>query len=120
MPHAGAAAPDSAARSREFADSRRTRRAVALRSHARVRSWTADQFACPAGRAPEIQRRWSTVRAEETGPSDGQPFPPLRAPTFEHLPPALGLHPLAEAVRFLPAAHTRLKPPPHEPCSPSA
>src|SRR5439155_12924983 len=90
---------------------RRGQPAAAPPSSARARSWTADQFACPAGRAPEIQRRWSTVRAEETGPSDGQPFPPLRAPTFEHLPPALGLHPLAEAVRFLPAAHIRLKRP---------
>src|SRR5437870_9182027 len=118
MPHAGAAAPDSAALSLESADSRRTRRAAALRSHARGRSWTAGQFACPAGRALEIQRWWSTVRAEETGPSDGQPFPPLRAPTFEHLPPALGLHPFAEAVGFLPPAHIRLKRPLHEPCSP--
>src|SRR5207245_1279854 len=78
-PHAGAAAPDSAARSPEFADSRRTRRAAALRSHARVRSWTAGQSACPAERALENQRRCSTVRAEGVGPSDGQPLPTVLA-----------------------------------------
>src|SRR5438093_553845 len=106
------------ARRPEPAGSRQIRRGAARPSNARVRSWTAGQFACPAGRALEIQRRWSTVRVEETGRSDGQPFPPLRAPTLENFPSALGLHPLAKAVRFLPSPHVRLKRPLHEPYSP--
>src|SRR5215471_5986358 len=93
------------------ADSRRSRRAVARLSLATVRSWTAGQFACPAGRAPENQRCWSTVRAEGTGRSDGQPFPPLRAPTLQNLPAAFGLHPLPEAVSLLPSSHVWLKRP---------
>src|SRR5207248_2723488 len=62
-----------------------------------------------AGTAPENRRCWSTARVEERARSDGQPFPPLRAPALQHLPPALRLHSLAEAVRLLPAAYIRLK-----------
>src|SRR5436853_349819 len=100
----GSSAPPSAP-----ADSRRSLRAGARGSLARERSWLVDQCACPAGRAPENRRCWSTARVEERARSDGQPFPPLRAPALQHLPPALRLHSLAEAVRLLPAAYIRLK-----------
>src|SRR3972149_6859577 len=115
---AAAAARGPSPRRRGPAGSRRSPRDAARPSHARARSSTADQFACPAGRAPECRRWWSTARAEEGRLSDGQPFPPLRAPALDHFPPALGLHPLAESVRLLPPPHVRLERPLHERGSP--
>ncbi len=44
---------------------------------------------------------------------DRQPLATLRAPTLEHLPPALRLHPRAKSVRLLPPPHIWLERPLH-------
>src|SRR2546429_10014729 len=74
----------------------------------------AGQGVCPAGRAPESRRWWSAVRVEGSAPSDRQPFAALSPSALQHLPPALGLHPLAEAVSLLPSTDIRLKRSLHE------
>src|SRR5439155_19199573 len=117
-PRATAAARGYAGRHRGSDGSRRSRLGAARPSRSRARSWTAGQFVCPAGRAPRSRRWWSTVRDVESGPSDGQPCPPLRATTLENFAPALGLHPLAEPVGLLPPSHIGLKRPLHEARSP--
>ena len=109
-----ATSPVALRRRRELPTHGEARPSSARSSRARARSWTVDRFACLAERAPETQRWWSTARVAGIGPSHGQPFAPLRAPTLEHLSPALGLHSLAEAVGLLPSAQIGLKRPLHE------
>src|SRR4029077_13622550 len=101
------------------AGSRRSPPVVPRSSRARARSWKAGRSVCHAGRGLEIQCWWSAGLAAGTGPSDGEPFPALRAPPLQYLSPALRLHSLAKAVRLLPPAHIGLKRPLHDLSSPS-
>ena len=117
-PRAAAGAPGCAARHRGPGGSRRSPRGAARPSRARARSGRSIDSLAPLEERLELGARGQPFASRKPARSDGQPFPPLRAPPLEHLPPALGLHPLAEAMSLLPTAHIRLKRPLHEPCSP--
>jgi len=108
-PRAAVAVLGYATPPRGFVASLRTRRGAVHPIRATGQRVTDDQRACLAERAPEFRRRWSTAHGEEIGRLHGQPFAPLRPPALEHLPPALRLHALAEAVRLGSPPTIRLK-----------